>query len=93
MLLVGVLRPNSLAASLIEFLAADPSVTVLTETTSNLQHYTFIQSIDTFIAPLEQSGLDLTEYQPDLLVTFGGMIVSKKIKAFYVAILPKPIGT
>jgi len=89
MLLVGVLPPNSLATSLIEFLAADPSVTVLTETTSNLQHYTFIQSIDTFIAPLEQSKLDLTEYQPDLLVTFGGMIVSKKIKAFLRSYSPK----
>ena len=65
-----------------DYLAADPSVTVLTETTSNLQHYAFIQSIDTFIAPLEKSGEDLSEYQPDLLVTLGGMIVSKKIKAF-----------
>ena len=82
MLLVGVLAPNSLDAALVDYLAADPSVTVLTETTSNLQHYTFIQSIDTFIAPLEKSGEDLREYQPDLLVTLGGMIVSKKIKAF-----------
>ena len=82
MLLVGVLAPNSLDAALVDYLAADPSVTVLTETTSNLQHYTFIQSIDTFIAPLEKSGEDLSEYQPDLLVTLGGMIVSKKIKAF-----------
>ena len=47
MLLVGVLAPNSLDAALVDYLAADPSVTVLTETTSNLQHYTFIQSIDT----------------------------------------------
>ena len=82
MLLVGVLAPNSLEAALVDYLAADPSVTVLTEKTSNLQHYTFIQSIDTFIAPLEKSGEDLSEYQPDLLVTLGGMIVSKKIKAF-----------
>ena len=82
MLLVGVLAPDSLDASLVDYLASDPSVTVLTETTSNLQHYTFIQSIDTFIAPLEKSEEDLNEYQPDLLVTLGGMIVSKKIKAF-----------
>ena len=82
MILVGVLAPNSLEEKIVDFLAADPSVTVLTETTSNLSHYTFIQSIDTFIAPLEKSGEDLSEYQPDLLLTLGGMVVSKKIKAF-----------
>lgn len=82
MILVGVLAPNSLEEKIVDFLAADPSVTVLTETTSNLSHYTFIQSIDTFIAPLEKSGKYLGEYQPELLLTFGGMVVSKKIKAF-----------
>ena len=82
MILVGVLAPNSLEEKVVDFLAADPSVTVLTETTSNLSHYTFIQSIDTFIAPLEKSGKDLSEYQPELLLTLGGMVVSKKIKAF-----------
>ena len=52
MILVGVLVPNSLEEKIVDFLAADPSVTVLTERTSHLSHYTFIQSIDTFIAPL-----------------------------------------
>ncbi len=82
MILVGVLPPNSLDEKLVEYLAADPSVTVLTETTSNLSHYTFIQSIDTFIAPLEQTKEDLSPYQPEILLTLGGMVVSKKIKAF-----------
>ena len=41
-----------------------------------------ISLTNSFIAPLEKSGEDLSEYQPDLLVTLGGMIVSKKIKAF-----------
>ena len=54
MILVGVLAPYSLEAKTVEYLAADPSVTVLTEVTSNLQHYTFIQSIDTFIAHLKK---------------------------------------
>ena len=89
MILVGVLAPHSLEAKTVEYLAADPSVTVLTEVTSNLQHYTFIQSIDTFIAPLEKSGINLEEFQPDLLVTIGGMIVSKKIKAFLRTYSPK----
>lgn len=82
MILVGVLPPNKLNQRIIDFLAADPSVTVLTETTSNLSNPNFIQSIDTFIAPLEHASKDLSSYQPDLLLTFGGMIVSKKIKNF-----------
>ena len=89
MILVGVLAPNSLEEKIVDFLASDPSVTVLTETTSNLSHHTFIQSIDTFIAPLEKSGKNLDEYQPDLLLTLGGMIVSKKIKAFLREYSPK----
>ena len=82
MILVGVLAPNSLDQAIVEYLAADPSVTVLTEVTSNLSHHTFIQSIDTFIAPLEKSANDLSPFQPELLLTLGGMIVSKKIKNF-----------
>lgn len=82
MILVGVLPPNSLEQAIVDYLAADPSVTVLTETTSNLSHHSFIQSIDTFIAPLEKSGESLSSFQPELLLTFGGMIVSKKIKNF-----------
>ncbi len=82
MILVGVLAPNSLDQSIVDYLASDPSVTVLTEATSNLSHHTFIQSIDTFIAPLEKSGNSLSAYQPELLLTLGGMIVSKKIKNF-----------
>ena len=89
MILVGVLAPNSLEEKIVDYLAADPSVTVLTETTSNLSHYTFIESIDTFIAPLEKAGKDLSEYQPELLLTFGGMVVSKKIKAFLRAYSPQ----
>ena len=82
LILVGVLAPNSIEKKVVDYLAADPSVTVLTESTSNLSHYTFVQSIDTFIAPLEKTNQDLSDYQPQLLLTFGGMVVSKKIKAF-----------
>lgn len=82
MILVGVLSPNQLDQQIINFLAADPSVIVLTESTSNVSHSNFVQSIDTFIAPLELADKDLSSYQPNLLLTFGGMIVSKKIKNF-----------
>ncbi|MDG1778725.1 MAG: 2-succinyl-5-enolpyruvyl-6-hydroxy-3-cyclohexene-1-carboxylic-acid synthase [Flavobacteriaceae bacterium] len=80
LILVGVNPPNSLASSVLEQLANDPSVLVLTETTSNLHHPNFFPFIDQLIAPLNAS--EFEALQPDLLLTFGGLIISKKIKAF-----------
>lgn len=80
MVLVGVLPPNSVEQRFIEQLAKDESVLVLTETTSNLHHPNFIPAIDQLIAPLTEEEFKLL--QPEILLTFGGMIVSKKIKSF-----------
>lgn len=81
MILVGVLPPNSVEQQWIDILAADTSVLVLTETTSNLHHPNFISAIDQLIAPLEQTDA-ISELQPEILLTFGGLVVSKKVKAF-----------
>jgi 2-succinyl-5-enolpyruvyl-6-hydroxy-3-cyclohexene-1-carboxylate synthase len=62
-------------------------VIVLTETTSNLHHSNFFPFIDQLIAPLNEEGYEAL--QPDLLLTFGGLIISKKIKAFLRAYNPK----
>ena len=80
MILVGTLPPNSIEQKYIDVLAEDESVIVLTETTSNLYHEHFFPAIDQLIAPLDEK--ESKKLQPDLLLTFGGMIVSKKIKAF-----------
>ena len=64
----------------LELLANDPGVVVLTEKTSNLHHPTFIDQIDTLITPFDEA--DLKAFQPEILVIFGGMVVSKRIKAF-----------
>jgi 2-succinyl-5-enolpyruvyl-6-hydroxy-3-cyclohexene-1-carboxylate synthase len=87
MVLVGVLPPNSLEKRFIEQLAKDESVLVLTETTSNLHNENFIAAIDQLIAPLADE--DLSKLQPEILLTFGGMVVSKKIKAFLRSFSPK----
>jgi len=79
LVLVGVNDPNSIEASIVEFLANDASVVVMTETTSNLHHPSFINNIDTIITPFSSSDFDI--FQPEILVTFGGMVVSKRIKA------------
>lgn len=83
--IVGISQPNVLEQKFLDFLAQDPSVIVFTETTSNLNHPEFFTRIDTLIGPIERSK-DADEQfkalQPDILLTFGGMIVSKKIKSF-----------
>ncbi|MBX2973451.1 MAG: 2-succinyl-5-enolpyruvyl-6-hydroxy-3-cyclohexene-1-carboxylic-acid synthase [Flavobacteriales bacterium] len=59
-------------------LAALPQVTVHTEATSNLDDPAFITCIDRVIAAVsEKNEKDL---RPDLLITFGGAVVSKRIK-------------
>jgi len=80
MILVGVLQPNSIEEQWLQELADDDSILVFTETTSNLHHPDFFPGIDKMIAPLNEEEFQLL--QPDILLTFGGMIVSKKIKAF-----------
>src|SRR5690606_3961387 len=80
MILVGTLAPNSLDKQIVEQLAQDKSVLVLTETTSNLHHPNFISAIDQLITPLTDSAFEAL--RPDVLLTFGGLVVSKRIKAF-----------
>jgi 2-succinyl-5-enolpyruvyl-6-hydroxy-3-cyclohexene-1-carboxylate synthase len=80
LILVGENKPNEIDAEIIESLAKDDSVVVMTETTSNLYHPSFLNNIDTIITPF--SNEEFKYFQPDILITFGGMVVSKRIKAF-----------
>ena len=80
LVLVGVNQPNAVEQKFLDQLANDPSVVVLIETTSNLHHPKFINTIDSIITPFTHK--DFLDFQPEILVTFGGMIVSKRIKAF-----------
>lgn len=79
-LIGGINEVNSIEQEILENFANDPSIVVLTETTSNLHHPSFINSIDTLITPFDDS--DFKELEAEVLITFGGMIVSKRIKAF-----------
>lgn len=87
MVLVGVNDPEGICEKTIEALVQEESVVVLTETTSNLYHPSFINNIDTIITPFTHE--DFEAFRPDILVTFGGMVVSKRIKAFLRKYQPK----
>ena len=60
---------------------------VLLEKTSNLHHPTFIDRIDTLVTTFSED--DKLNFQPDFLLTFGGMVVSKRIKALLRNYQPK----
>ena len=87
MILVCVNQPNAINLNIIDTFAKDESAVVLTETTSNLHHSTFINNIDTIITPFTIA--DFENFRPEILVTFGGMVVSKRIKAFLRKYKPK----
>jgi len=87
LILVGECAPNSIEQKWLDQLAVIPSIVVMTETTSNLHHPSFINNIDTLITPFSPS--EFLELQPNILMTFGGMIVSKRVKAFLRKYKPK----
>ncbi len=67
-------------------LAQLPQCVVLTESTSNLHHPSFIAHIDRVLPAIPISGhtgdgkAGADTFAPDLLITFGGAVVSKRIK-------------
>jgi 2-succinyl-5-enolpyruvyl-6-hydroxy-3-cyclohexene-1-carboxylate synthase len=78
MIVAGQMPPINGLNELLNNLAADPSVVVFTETTSNLKGSSLVSHIDNVLSAIEVEG----DYAPDLLITLGGQIVSKKIKTF-----------
>ncbi|MHA6280344.1 2-succinyl-5-enolpyruvyl-6-hydroxy-3-cyclohexene-1-carboxylic-acid synthase [Salinimicrobium sp. CAU 1759] len=92
MVIIGVSSPNSVEQKFLDQLANDPSVIVFTETTSNVHQENFFTRIDTIVGPIEKDENReqlFDNLQPEILLTFGGMIVSKKIKAFLRNYQPK----
>ncbi len=87
MVLIGVNFPSELIQTQVNHLLKDESVIVLTETTSNIYHTKIINGIDKLIAPLSEK--EKKALKPDILLTFGGMIVSKKIKQYLREFQPK----
>lgn len=87
MILVGVHYPDEELETLLDEITDDSSVLVLTETTSNLHNPKFVYDIDNLIFNLSEG--EFQDLQPDILLTFGGFIVSKKIKKFLRRYQPK----
>lgn len=80
LILVGMQFPDEKLNQLLEILSKDDSTVILTETTSNLHSERFFNKIDQIIYQMNED--ELQKLQPDLLITIGQNVISKKIKSF-----------
>lgn len=80
LLLAGQAPRSEAMEEVLSELSAFPQVVVMTETTSNLYHPDFVDSIDNVLSTIHRD--DWQDFFPDFLITFGGAIVSKRIKSF-----------
>ena len=80
MILAGQHAPSEFLQTQLEKLSEDPSVIVLNENISNVHGEKFINNIDQAIFPLDET--QLQAFQPEILITIGRNIISKKIKKF-----------
>lgn len=61
-------------------LANNKNVTILCETTSNIYNEKFVDTIDNVVSGLKPDEKD--KFKPEVLLTFGGQVVSKMIKNY-----------
>lgn len=80
MILCGQMQSDVAVLNALADLCEDASVAVLVENTSNLVHPKFIHCIDRTLSSIAAS--EIEDFQPDLLITIGGAIISKRIKKF-----------
>jgi len=80
LLLAGQQTANEQLNEVLSKLVADKNAVLLTETTSNLFDENFVGCIDNVLTAIRED--ESEAYSPDLLITFGHQVVSKKIKKF-----------
>lgn len=80
LIIAGFHNPNARLRGLLETLAMRGNVAVMTETISNVYSPQFINGIDSVLCTLDDVQLD--ELRPDIVITFGGAIVSRFIKQY-----------
>jgi len=80
MIICGGLAPSNPVQEILAKFTDDPSLIILTESTSNLNLNQSIACIDRVLATISKN--EEKDFTPDLLITLGGPVVSKKIKAF-----------
>ncbi|AZA81256.1 2-succinyl-5-enolpyruvyl-6-hydroxy-3-cyclohexene-1-carboxylic-acid synthase [Chryseobacterium lactis] len=87
MILVGTRDYSPELENQLTQLIKNHSVVVLSEANSNLYHEKFFRHIDRYIFNFTEA--DFKTYAPDLLITVGQNVVSKKVKQFLRSARPK----
>jgi len=80
MIITGQQRPDNELNKLISEISNNDNIIVLSETTSNLYCENFIDTIDNVVSTFNDEDSEL--FKPDILISFGGQVVSKMIKKF-----------
>jgi 2-succinyl-5-enolpyruvyl-6-hydroxy-3-cyclohexene-1-carboxylate synthase len=80
LLIAGMMEPNAALPGLLKKIIEDPSVVLLSETTSNLNHACDCPCIDKVISSIRPE--EFEDFKPEILVTFGGHVVSRMVKDF-----------
>ncbi len=79
MIVAGFNAPDcELTEALLQLAALDNTV-VLTENISNLRNEAFVTTIDRVLELIDEAD---KAYTPDLLISFGGSLVSRRLKAY-----------
>lgn len=87
LIIAGQHPPQKRLLQTLEAVGSAPDVSVLTETTSNLWSPKFNKNIDRLISAFNED--EAMDFMPDLLITFGNHVISKKIKALLRNAQPK----
>ena len=85
LIIVGQSTPSPQLSDLIDKLITRGEVVVMTETTSNINVQGTINCIDRVLPLVGEAD----NYKPDLVISIGGAIVSKRIKSYLTKAQPK----
>lgn len=80
MIIAGQSAINDRVNSILMKISQHQNTIVLTETTSNINGFACIDTIDNVISTVDKNEAEL--FKPDIIISFGGQVVSKMIKKF-----------
>jgi len=80
LIIAGQAPKNEKVINLLEKISKNNNTVILTETTSNLCNDKFIDTIDNVVSTIDKN--EIIDFKPEILITFGGQIVSKMVKKF-----------
>ncbi len=87
MIIAGQNQPNEKLNSTLTSLSKLNNLIILSETTSNIHDSLFIDTIDNIISTFTDD--EALDFKPEILISYGGQVVSKMIKKYLRKMKPK----